>query len=62
MSNLKTMRRRVHLSQRDLARKLNVTQATVSHWEAGKHAPCSKYIQPLAKALRISVAELMENI
>ena len=37
--NIKAARKHRGLSQRDLAKKLDVSQTMVSYWEAGKGAP-----------------------
>lgn len=46
------------LTQAELAEKLKVTQAAVSHWEQGLGMPSVKQIPMIAEALKVSVAEL----
>lgn len=49
--NIKNGRTALGFSQRDLAEKLNVTQATVSRWEAGLMAPIDDQREALAGVL-----------
>lgn len=54
-------RKALGLTQADLAQRLQVTAKAVSRWERGKGFPDIGTIQPLAKALELSVLELMES-
>ena len=49
------------LTQAELAEELGVSSKTVSKWETGKGLPDISLLQPLAKALGISVLELMNG-
>lgn len=49
------------MTQADLAAKLNVTDKAISRWERGLGFPDINTIEPLATALEISVAELMNS-
>ena len=49
------------MTQADLAAKLNVTDKAVSRWERGLGFPDINTLEPLASALEISVAELMQS-
>lgn len=42
-----------------LAEKLGVSDKTVSKWETGKGYPDITLLEPIADALRVSVAELI---
>lgn len=47
------------LTQKQLADKLNVTDKAVSKWERGINYPDLSLLEPLAKALETSVADLL---
>ena len=49
------------LTQLELAQKINVTDKAVSKWERGVSFPDIKIIEALAKALGVSVSELMNG-
>ena len=57
---LKEMRLRSGLRQEDVARKLNVDQTAVSHWENGRTRPCRKYRKKLAKLYGVGEEEINE--
>lgn len=52
-------RKKAGLTQRELAKQLNVTNKAVSRWETGKGYPDITLLEPIADALRVSVAELI---
>lgn len=54
-------RKRIGLTQADLAVKLNVTDKAVSRWERGVGFPDISTIEPLASALEMSVLEIMKS-
>ena len=54
-------RREHHMTQAELARKLQVTDKAVSRWERGLGFPDIGTIEPLADALGLSVSELMRS-
>jgi len=58
--NLKKIRTKKGISQGDIARDLGVSRGFVSTIENGKTNPTLSTIVKLAKALRISVTELLE--
>ena len=45
------MRKELNLTQKQLADKLNVSDACVNRWENGLRTPSAKYIVLLCKAL-----------
>ena len=47
------------ITQVQLAEKLGVSDKTVSKWETGKGYPDITLLEPIADALRVSVAELI---
>ena len=67
MDNVKTgiliakKRKEKQLTQKDLADKVGVSNATVSKWETGKGFPDISLIEPLASALEISVSEVLSG-
>lgn len=54
-------RRGKGMTQSDLANQINVTDKAVSRWERGIGFPDINSIEPLAKALGISVLEVMRS-
>ena len=58
---IKTLRVKRKLTQIQLAEKLNVSDKTVSKWETAKGLPDITLIEPLARALGVSVIELMSG-
>lgn len=60
-SNIKTLREKKGLTQAQLAEILNVSDKAVSRWETAKGYPDITLIEPLAKALGISVIELFSG-
>ena len=57
-STLREIRRERGLSQRDLAALAHVQLATVSNAETGRHTPCFKTRQKLARALNTPVQKI----
>jgi transcriptional regulator with XRE-family HTH domain len=56
---LKAYRQAAGLSQRELARQIGERQSNVQYWEASGKLPRSNVLVPMAKALGISVPELL---
>lgn len=54
-------RKELHMTQVDLAAKLNVTDKAISRWERGLGFPDINTIEPLAAALGLTVLELMRS-
>lgn len=54
------MRKEKEMTQAELASKLHVTDKAISKWERGLGLPDINSIEPLADALGISVAEVMQ--
>lgn len=54
-------RKRVNLTQAQLAEKLNITDRAVSKWETGKAMPDSSIMLELCSILRINVADLLNG-
>ena len=58
---IKELREKEGLTQVELANMLNVTDKAISKWETGKGLPDITLIEPLSKALKVSVIELMNG-
>ena len=58
-SMIKSLREEQHLTQAELACKLFVSEKTVSKWETGRGYPDISIREELAKALGVSLIELM---
>ena len=58
---IRRLREARHLTQAQLAGLLNVSDKTVSKWETGRGLPDISLLEPLAKALGISVPELLSG-
>ncbi len=50
---LRLVREGAGLTQRQLAAKLDVTQAAVAHWETGRHKPRPTWHRKIAEALEV---------
>jgi len=57
--NLKRIREDKHLSQQELARKLEVAQSTIAMWEASQRTPKLGELNRLARVLNITVTRLL---
>jgi len=60
--NIKTFRKKYHLSQRDLANKLNTTQSTISAYEAGKTTILTSFALQIVMEYNISLDWLCGRI
>lgn len=58
---IRQFRERENLTQTQLADKLLVSNKTISKWESGKGLPDISLLDPLAKALNVSLIELMSG-
>ena len=56
---IRSLREKKTYTQKQLADRLGVSDKTVSKWETGKGLPDVTLLEPLAKALGVSVAELL---
>ncbi len=56
---IKELREKMGMTQAELAEKLCVSDKAVSKWETGRGFPDVSLLEPLGKALRISVPELL---
>ena len=60
-ATIKRLREKQNLTQAQLAKKLTVSDKTVSKWETGKGFPDISLIEPLAQVLGVSVLELLSG-
>ena len=60
-SVIRKLRESKKMTQEDLAEKIFVTSKAVSKWETGQGFPDISLVEPLAKALDISVIELLSG-
>ena len=60
-TTIKQLREKRNMTQVELAEKIGVSSKTISKWETCKGLPDISLLQPLARALRISVIELMNG-
>jgi len=58
---IKELREKKHLTQAELAEKLCVSDKAISKWETGKGYPDISLLEPLAKILGVSIAELISG-
>lgn len=58
---IRRLREEKNLTQEELAQKIFVSSKAVSKWETGQGFPDISLIEPLAKALDISVIELLSG-
>lgn len=60
-SIIKNLREKKHLTQEQLAVRLNVSSKAVSKWETGKSYPDITLLESIASELGVSVAELLSG-
>ena len=58
---IKELREKRHLTQAELADKLNVSDKTISKWETAKGYPDITLLEPIAKVFGVSIAELISG-
>ena len=51
---IKQLRMALGLTQEEIAKRLDISPYTYHRWECGKNIPSPKYIQSLARELRVS--------
>lgn len=60
-NTIKSLREKKNYTQKQLADLINVSDKTISKWETGKGLPDISLLDPLAKSLNVSVAELLSG-
>ena len=56
---IRELRLKQNMTQLQLAQQMGISDKTVSKWETGKGYPDITLLEPIADALRVSVAELI---
>lgn len=59
--NIKKIRKEKRLTQKELAQRLNVSQANLAQYENGKRNPKLATLQKIADALEVSVSDLLSS-
>lgn len=59
--NLRRLRERAGLTQAELARRAGVPFRSYQNWETGSREPRLQVLPPLAKALEVTVNDLLED-
>lgn len=59
MNQIKALRKKNNMSQKQIAMSLHVSQPTVSEWESGKKLPSSKNARELADLFAVSIDYLL---
>ena len=60
-SNMKELRKKLKISQEDIALKLGVTRPVISNWERGVGEPSTSQLAKLAQELKISIDLLVST-
>jgi len=60
-ATIKSLRESKHMTQAELADKIYVTAKAVSKWETGHGLPDISLLEPIGKALGISIIELLNG-
>ena len=60
--NIKTIRKKLGITQEELAEKLNVTRQAVSNWENGKTEPDIETLTKMAQIFDISIDKLVDGV
>ena len=60
-NNIFKLRKEKHLSQEQLAEKINVTRQTISNWELGETSPNPTQLKQLSKVLNVSIDDELDN-
>lgn len=58
---IKNLREEKRMTQKELADKILVSEKTISKWETGKGLPDISLLEPLSKALGVSLVELFQG-
>ena len=59
MKILKELRKELNITQKDLAKKLDLTQATISDWEVSKVEPSIEWLIRIADFFNVSIDYLV---
>jgi transcriptional regulator with XRE-family HTH domain len=59
---IRSARKSAGLNQSELAKKMDVTQTAITHWENGVHTPTLQKVVDLAEALDTSFAQITASL
>lgn len=59
---IRAARKRTGMNQSDLAKRMDVTQTAITHWETGAHTPTVQKLVEVAKNLECSFGDLVADI
>ena len=59
--NLRRIREQKGMSQRELAKRMNVSQPAINDWENNKKYPCLDRLYDIARALGVDAEELIKS-
>ena len=57
-NKLAQLRQNAHLSQKQLAQKLGVSQASINYWENGQRTPSVKAAQKISDYFKMTISEI----
>ena len=58
---IKALRQKQQFTQKELAKRLNISSKTVSKWETGRGCPDISLLEPLATVFGVSLTELLSG-
>jgi len=58
---IKKLRENLKMTQHELGERIDISDKAISKWETGKSLPDISLLEPLAKALNVSVSELVSG-
>jgi len=61
MNSIKKLREAKKMSQAELAKKANISQAAVHYIESGQKSPTLKVLTKIAKALEVELEDLISS-
>ncbi len=59
--NLQFLRKEKHLTQSELANKINVDQTTIGRWEDGNREPTIGNVANIAEVFNVSIPDLLDK-
>lgn len=60
-SRIRARRKELKLTQEDVAKKVGVSAVAIGHWEKDVNEPSGSNLHALAKTLKISIDELLQD-
>ncbi len=58
---IENLRKKINISQSELAEQLGVTQGAISQWEKGITSPVADKLPELARILQCEISDLFED-